>query len=218
MDKKSQRSLFQYENEIRLNGFKLIAGIDEVGRGPLAGPVLAAAVILPEKINVDGINDSKKLSAKERLKLGAEIKKKAVNWSIGLATVKEIEYLNIHAASLLAMQRAVRNLSINPDFIMVDGRFQIPGLETKQSAIIKGDMLSASIAAASILAKVTRDRLMAILHNIYPEYEFDRHKGYATARHIEKLYTYGPCLLHRRSFEPVKTLNAGLNAVKTKLI
>jgi ribonuclease HII len=200
--------LFNYENKLRIKGFSLIAGVDEAGRGPLAGPVVAAAVILPEKVNIDKLNDSKQLSPQTREKLVVKIKKNAVDWSIGLATVKEIEFLNIHHASLLAMQRAVKTLSVVPHCLMVDGRFSITHLLLTQFAIIKGDSLSASIAAASILAKVTRDQLMQIFHHLYPVYGFDQHKGYPTAGHLQKLSFFGPCPIHRTGFRPVKALLA----------
>jgi len=198
--------LFEYDKELRAKGFAFIAGVDEAGRGPLAGPVVAAAVILPEKVNIDEINDSKKLSPQTREKLAAEIKRTAVDWSVGLATVQEIAYLNIHGASLLAMRRAVQSLATVPHCVIVDGRFLIPDLALTQYAVTGGDGLSASIAAASILAKVTRDHLMQLFQHIYPDYGFARHKGYATALHLEKLAVFGPCPLHRAGFQPVKRL------------
>ncbi len=198
--------LFHYENELRGKGYTLIAGVDEAGRGPLAGPVVAAAVILPEGRKVAGINDSKKLSAGARERLAAEIKSVAVDWSVGLATVSEITWLNIHSATLLAMRRAVQALSSAPHCLLVDGRFSIPGLAFVQYAITGGDGRSASIAAASILAKVTRDHLMRLFHHLYPDYGFASHKGYATAQHLEKLSLFGPCPLHRPGFYPVRNL------------
>lgn len=198
--------LFVHEREIRLKGFFHLAGVDEVGRGSLAGPVMAAAVILPEKVNIGEINDSKLLSPKKRERLAGEIKKVALAWSVGLATVQEIASLNIHRASLLAMQRAVQALEIAPHCLLVDGRFRIPGLAIEQFILIRGDGLSASVAAASILAKVTRDHLMCIFHQFYPQYGFSKHKGYATAQHLKNLSSYGPCFLHREGFQPVKRL------------
>ncbi len=190
---------FVYENTVKENGYHSICGIDEAGRGPLAGPVFAAAVILPENAEIDGINDSKKLSEKKREALFDVIQKTALSWSVGFATEKEIDEINILQATFLAMKRACDGLSIRPDFALVDGN-QTPHLGVETQTIIKGDALSASIAAASILAKVSRDRLMYEIDRLYPEYQFAKHKGYGTALHTELLKKYGPCPVHRKTF------------------
>lgn len=197
-------SLLSHEKDLRLKGYSFIAGVDEAGRGPLAGPVVAAAVILPERIRIYGLDDSKKLSAAKRETFALQIKKVAVAWSVSLATVCEIEWLNIHWASVLAMKRAVKGLGIAPDYILIDGRTYIDELYFPQQVLIGGDGLSASIAAASILAKVTRDHLMQVYHQIYPEYGFNSNKGYPTAAHLKNLSFLGPSPIHRTGFSPVK--------------
>jgi len=181
----------------------IVCGVDEAGRGPLAGPVYAAAVLLDDPSPIRGLADSKKLSAKRRCTLADEIKSKAVSWAIASATVEEIDNLNILRASLLAMKRAVSGLSIRPDFIVVDG-IHLPQVEMPARAIIDGDALVPAISAASILAKVARDEVMLELHANYPDYGFDRHKGYGTALHMAALQRLGPCPAHRSSFAPVK--------------
>lgn len=188
-----------FENEAKSNGYTAICGIDEAGRGPLAGPVFAAAVILPPGLYIEGINDSKKLSAKRREALFGVIQEKAVSWSVGFATEQEIDEINILQATFLAMKRAAAGLSVRPDFALVDGN-RMPGLGVPARTIVKGDALSESIAAASILAKVSRDRLMLEIDRIYPEYGFAKHKGYGTALHNERILKYGPCPVHRRTF------------------
>ena len=180
----------------------LVAGVDEVGRGPLAGPVVAAAVILPEGWECPGLTDSKKLSAQRRNALDARIRNEAVAWSLGRAEAAEIDELNIHAATLLAMQRAVAGLEPVPAHLLVDGRFT-PGGPWTAEAIVGGDGTVAAISAASIIAKVARDALLVDLHVQYPDYGFDRHAGYPTAFHREALARLGPCPEHRRSFAPV---------------
>ncbi|WP_066639411.1 ribonuclease HII [Desulfolucanica intricata] len=195
--------LYAYERKCKLTGYQLIAGVDEAGRGPLAGPVVAAAVILPEQAYLPGLKDSKKLSAIKRESLFVKIKGIAISWSVQIASVKEILQFNIYKASLLAMRRAVCTLKIQPDFVLVDG-VKIAGLNKPQLPLVKGDTLSASIAAASILAKVTRDHLMMEYHKMYPQYGFDQNKGYPTAEHKKALTEYGPCLIHRADFKPVK--------------
>lgn len=182
----------------------LIAGVDEVGRGPLAGPVVTAAVILNEPIN--GLKDSKKLSAPRREALAAEIKQKAACYAYGRAEVEEIDQLNIHHATLLAMKRAVEGLSIKPDKIMVDGLYPPPIASILCEAIVKGDGLIAAISAASILAKVARDNEMAQLDVLYPGYGFAIHKGYPTLAHRQAIAQLGPCIIHRRSFRGVSAL------------
>ena len=188
-----------YENEAKKNGYNCICGIDEAGRGPLAGPVCAAAVILPDNMIIDGVNDSKKLTEKKRELLFDVIREKALSYSISFATVEEIEKYNILNATMLAMQRAVSGLEIPADFAMIDGN-KIPQLNIPAEYIIKGDAKSMSIACASILAKVSRDRLCYEYAKKYPQYGFDKHKGYGTKLHCEKLVEYGPCEIHRMSF------------------
>lgn len=200
---------FYYETEARKSGNRLICGIDEAGRGPLAGPVFAAAVILPENGWIEGLNDSKKLSAKKREELFTQIQSSAVAFGIGFATEKEIDEINILQATFLAMKRACDKLSVRPDLALVDGN-RMPSLGVKTQTIIKGDSLSASIAAASILAKVSRDRLMLEIDRIFPQYGFAKHKGYGTQLHVEMLKRYGPCEVHRKTFLK-KILGAGEN-------
>ena len=176
-----------------------VAGIDEAGRGCLAGPVVAAAVILPAELVIDGLNDSKKLTDKKRRELYDVITQNAVSYGIAMASEREIDEINILQATFLAMQRAIDKLDVRPDLALIDGnRAKDFGLPVR--TIVKGDSLSASIAAASILAKVTRDRLMEELDEAYPQYGFAVHKGYGTKRHYEALREYGPCPIHRRTF------------------
>lgn len=182
-----------------------VCGVDEAGRGPLAGPVVAAAVILDPARPILGLNDSKKLSAKRRIELAQEIRDKALAWSIAEASVEEIDRLNILQASLLAMQRAVAGVSPPPCRALIDGN-KCPILDCPAEAIVGGDGKVAAIAAASILAKTARDAGMEALHVIYPMYGFDRHKGYPTAAHLAALHQYGPTPAHRRSFSPVAQL------------
>lgn len=188
-----------FEKQFLSADIKYVCGTDEAGRGPLAGPVVAAACILPEGLVIDGLDDSKKLSEKKRERLYGEICEKALAWSVAMSTPAEIDGINILEASLLAMRRAIDSLSIKPDFVLVDGNidrdFQIPA-----KAVIGGDGISQSIAAASILAKVTRDRLCTELDRKYPQYGFAAHKGYPTKAHKLAVYEYGPCPEHRRSF------------------
>ncbi|HBC57987.1 MAG TPA: ribonuclease HII [Gammaproteobacteria bacterium] len=182
---------------------QLVAGVDEVGRGPIAGPVVAAAVILPLHCSIEGIKDSKLLSASKRESLYSQITTGALAWSVGRAEVEEIDKINILQATLLAMKRAVDSLSVVADVVLVDGN-RCPEIESPCQAIIKGDTLVSSIAAASIVAKVTRDREMINLHAEFPEYGFDQHKGYGTKAHLNALQEFGPIGCHRRSFAPVK--------------
>ncbi|MHB8872584.1 MAG: ribonuclease HII [Myxococcaceae bacterium] len=196
--------LLRYEQELWDQGVELIAGVDEAGVGPCAGPVVAGAVILPRRYRLTGLDDSKKvLDEDRREELALAIKADAVCWAVGCSEVEEIDRVNIYQASLLAMQRAVAGLSTAPGFCLVDAR-KIPGIGMPQRAIIRGDALSASIAAASILAKTTRDRLMAILDRQYPGWGLAAHKGYATAEHFARLREKGACPAHRRSFAPVR--------------
>ncbi|WP_252736883.1 ribonuclease HII [Psychrosphaera sp. B3R10] len=181
----------------------LIAGVDEVGRGPLVGDVVTAAVILDPSQPIDGLNDSKKLTEKKRALLAEEIKKKALAWSIGRADPSEIDELNILHATMLAMKRAVARLEIQPNFVFIDGN-RCPDLPVPCEAVIKGDSLVAEISAASIIAKVTRDTEMVELDKIHPEFGFAKHKGYPTKLHFEMLAKYGPTPHHRQSFKPVR--------------
>lgn len=181
----------------------LVAGVDEVGRGPLVGAVVTAAVILDPERPIIGLNDSKKLSEKRRLSLCDEIKEKALAWSLGRAEAHEIDELNILHATMLAMQRAVAGLAIAPEFVLIDGN-RCPALPMPSLAVVKGDSRVAEISAASILAKVTRDAEMAELDIIFPQYGFAQHKGYPTAFHLERLAEHGATEHHRRSFAPVK--------------
>jgi ribonuclease HII len=195
----------EFERVARRCGYRRIAGIDEAGRGPLAGPVVAAAVILPIRCPGLGINDSKQLSAKDREQMYATILEQAVAVGIGSADVAEIDRLNILTATRLAMRRAIAQLAPPPDYVLIDA-VVLPGLQVPARPIIKGDSLSVSIAAASIVAKVTRDRLMANYHEAFPEYGFLSHKGYGTAEHLARLARHGPCSIHRRTFSPVHDL------------
>jgi ribonuclease HII len=180
----------------------LVAGVDEAGRGPLAGPVVAAAVILDETQPIVGLNDSKKLSAARRDRLSDEIRARALCCSVAMASVEEIDRLNILQATMLAMRRAVDGLRLKPRLVLVDGN-RLPVLDVRAEAIVQGDAKVQAISAASILAKVTRDRGLDELHERYPHYGFDQHKGYGTAHHLEALRRWGPCPAHRRSFAPV---------------
>ena len=190
-------ALKQYEKEYEHLGY--VCGIDEVGRGPFAGPVVACAVILPKDCNILYINDSKKLSEKRREELYDIIIKEAVSYGIGIKDNNRIDEINILQATYEAMREAISNLSVKPDVLLNDA-VTIPGVDIKQVPIIKGDAKSISIGAASIVAKVTRDRMMAEFDEKYPGYEFAKNKGYGTAAHIEGLKKYGPCEIHRRSF------------------
>jgi len=181
----------------------LIAGVDEAGRGPLAGPVMAGAVILNPKKMIPGLADSKKLTSKQREKLFLLIQEDALAWSVAHATVEEIDHINILQATLLAMQRAVASLKISPQLALIDGN-RCPQLSCETRAIIQGDQTEPAISAASIIAKVTRDREMLLLHEQYPQYDFAKHKGYPTKEHIEALQKHGPCDIHRRSYTPVE--------------
>jgi ribonuclease HII len=191
-----------FEAEAYNAGYTLIAGIDEAGRGPLAGPVVASAVILPKGICIPSIDDSKKLLEKKREQLYDVILKEAVSIGIGIVDEKTIDEINILQASILAMKIAIGQLNIKPDFILSDA-VSLPDMNIPQKAIIKGDSKSISIAAASIIAKVTRDRLMCEYHKKYPMYKFISNKGYGTAKHLEMLKRYGPCEIHRRTFKGV---------------
>ncbi len=191
-----------FEQDARENGFSHIAGVDEAGRGPLAGPVVSAAVILPESFPVAGISDSKRLTAKVRDRLYDQIYNHAVSIGIGIVDPIEIDRINILQASLTAMRIAVDNLAPAPDYLLIDGTFPVP-VKMPQQAIPKGDARSVSIGAASIVAKVTRDRIMEAYCHDYPEFDFHRHKGYATRAHYAAIRQFGCCPIHRRSFKGV---------------
>ena len=194
---------FSRERALRARGFLFVAGVDEAGRGPLAGPVVAAAVILPDDFALDGLNDSKKVSATKRERFYAIITANAeIHWAAAEATVEEIDRLNILRATHLAMARAIEALPRKPDHALVDG-LPVRGLAIAHTAVVEGDSLSLSIAAASIVAKVTRDRIMIQLDARHPQYGFARHKGYGVREHLEALRNYGPCPAHRRTFRPV---------------
>lgn len=190
---------YEYEQELLNEGFKIVCGIDEAGRGPLSGPVCAAAVILPLNCEIEGINDSKKLSEKKREKLYDIITQKALAYSIEMVDAQTVDDINILQATFLAMRNAVENLQIKPDVALIDGN-QKPKLEIEERTLVKGDSKSISIAAASILAKVSRDRYMLALDEKYPQYCFSKHKGYGTKLHYEKISEHGICPEHRRTF------------------
>ena len=192
----SEHTMWEIEDSL---GLRLICGVDEAGRGPLAGPVCAAAVILPEHLQIPGLNDSKKLTDKKRRELFPVIQEQAIAYGIGLASEQEIDEINILQATFLAMRRALEQLTVRPEIALIDGNRETDfGLPVK--TVVKGDSLSANIAAASILAKVTRDNIMVELAQQYPEYGFEIHKGYGTKAHYEALRTYGPCPIHRKTF------------------
>lgn len=191
---------FSCETEAKIKGYQLICGVDEAGRGPLAGPVCAAAVILPENCEIEGLNDSKKISEKKREALFDIIKEKAIAYSIAYGSLEEIEEYNILEATYIAMNRAIEGLNIMADFALIDGNRVPKGIKIPCETVVKGDSKSCSIAAASILAKVTRDRLMLEYDKKYPQYLFAQHKGYGTKAHYEAIKQYGVCEIHRLSF------------------
>jgi ribonuclease HII len=194
-----------WEKKAKERGFKRIAGVDEVGRGSLAGPVVAAACVLPEAALIEGVNDSKKLLPSERSKVFQRILALAeVEYGIGIMDALIIDQVNILQATFQAMIAAISSLLQKPDFILVDGN-QLPSLSIPAEAVVKGDTLSQSIAAASIIAKETRDQLMRVYHGKWPQYGFDAHKGYATQEHLLAIQKHGPCAIHRMSFEPLKS-------------
>jgi ribonuclease HII len=195
--------MWVFEEKARKRGFAAIAGVDEAGRGPLAGPVVSAAVILPADFPESDVNDSKQLSPKKRSRLYDLILAHAVSVGIGQVEADEIDRMNILQASLLSMKKAVDALEARPDYLLIDGMFTI-SLPIDQEAVVKGDSLSISIASASIIAKVTRDRLMAEYDEVYPQYGFASHKGYPTRSHRAAVQKLGPCLIHRRTFKGVK--------------
>jgi len=192
-----------YENQLRGRGYTKIAGADEVGRGPIAGPVVAAAVILPEDFYLPGLDDSKKLSHQMREEFYQVIMKEALAYSVAFADQDVIDQINIYQATLQVMREAVGTLDIKPEICLIDG-LKVSGLSTKQLAIVGGDHLSVTIAAASIIAKVTRDSWMAEAANTYPQYGFERHAGYGTPEHLQAIAEHGPCPIHRKTFAGVK--------------
>lgn len=190
---------YEYEHKAYDSGFKCVCGIDEAGRGPLAGPVFAAAVVLPVDCEIPGLNDSKKLTEKKRDALFEVIIEKAVAYSVASASEKEIDEINILNATYLAMNRAFDGLSVKPDMALIDGNRE-PGVDAMQKTVVKGDSKSMSIAAASILAKVSRDRYMLEIAKLYPQYEFQKHKGYGTKLHYERIREHGISDVHRKTF------------------
>lgn len=194
------------EKMLHTKGFELVCGIDEVGRGPLAGPVVAAAVVLPAGVKIKGLNDSKKLLAAERERLFEEMVAMDIPMSIGIIDHKEIDTMNILRASLMAMRKAVNGLKQAPEIMLVDGNQQVPNMAMPQITVVGGDGKCDCIAAASIVAKVTRDRIMTSYQNLFPQFTFSVHKGYSTARHFSELKENGPCEIHRRSYRPVAEL------------
>ncbi len=209
------RRLLAFETPLWDAGVERIAGVDEAGVGPLAGPVVAAAVILPRTLRPRGLDDSKRLDGPARERLAAEVKAGAVAWGVGIASHLEVDTLNVYQAALLAMRRAVEALSPAPHHLLVDAR-RVPGVPFPQEGIIKGDARSLSIAAASVIAKTTRDALMLEAEDRFPGYGFARHKGYGAPEHLAALAALGPCELHRRSFAPVREA-LGLSPVQAEL-
>lgn len=196
-------NLGDLEENLYAKGHTAVCGVDEVGRGPLAGPVVAAAVVIPRGIVIPGVNDSKKLSSRQRDEVFAEIIERGIPCAIGIIDHETIDKVNILRASLMAMRKAVVDLNPAPDVLLVDGSFGIPNLPQAQFAIVGGDARCRSIGAASIVAKVTRDRIMDRYQELYPSFTFSVHKGYPTPAHLEELEQYGPCAIHRKSFKPV---------------
>ena len=209
-----KEDLLQYEKKLYAQGINLIAGVDEAGRGPLVGPVVAAAVILPKNYSLDGLTDSKKLTEKQRDKFFEIIKKDAISYGVGIVDAKTIDEINILEASRLAMNIALDNLKVKPEFILTDA-MRLPPRENVKD-IIHGDALSISIAAASVIAKVTRDGIMYELDKKYPEYEFAKHKGYPTKKHLENMKKYGILDNYRFSYRPVKELESRIRSEEVK--
>ncbi len=202
--------LLFFERSAHAAGAARVAGLDEAGRGPLAGPVVAAAVVFPEGLLIPGVTDSKQLTESRRELLYRLIISGAVAYGIGIVDERTIDEVNIREASIIAMERALDGIFPAPDHLLIDGNFTLPRITISQRPIIKGDCLSHSVAAASILAKVTRDRIMRELHELFPRYNFQKHKGYGTKEHMDLLRLHGPCDAHRKSFQPVaEMLRAG---------
>jgi ribonuclease HII len=191
-----------YESDARCAGYSLIAGIDEAGRGPLAGPVIAAAVILPEDVELKGVQDSKKMTPRAREEAFSLIEKRAISFSVGMVEPSEIDQINILRATLKAMKQAVLDLDPQPDFLLIDGTGHVE-LPIQQRCIVRGDQQCLSISAASVMAKVYRDRMMCSYHELYPQYGFSSNKGYGTPRHLAAIARYGPCSIHRFTFRGV---------------
>jgi ribonuclease HII len=197
--------IYRYDESFRKKGFLRIAGIDEAGRGPLAGPVVAAAVVLKSGVNIKGLRDSKKVPEQERFSLFQEIRNCCLDVGTGIVGPEDIDRLNILRATRLSMKLAVENLSTPPDLLIIDA-VSLPAIPIEQLSPIKGESVSASVAAASIIAKCTRDKIMSDYHREYPHYNFEKHKGYSTREHLEMLRLYGPCPIHRKSFFRVMSL------------
>jgi len=213
-EKARLQHLILYEERARKQGFKVIAGVDEAGRGPLAGPVVAASCVIPKGEFILGVNDSKKLTPKLRSQIFEDIKKNtAIHFGVGVVDHAMIDKINIYQSTIQAMLKAVESLEIKADYLLVDG-LPLPHLILPSNAIVKGDSKSQSIAAASIIAKETRDQMMLEYHHQWPEYGFDKHKGYATRRHLDALEKFGPCPIHRKSFEPIKSMISEKNPEK----
>ena len=203
----AKKSLTQIEQREYARGYRFLAGIDEAGRGPLAGPVVAAACIIPERRHLPEVNDSKQLTPLQRDRLYRQITgDPTITWAVGIVDHQTIDEINIYQATILAMKMAIDALKIAPDLLLVDG-MNLSHRDLPFLRIVDGDCLSQSIAAASILAKVTRDRIMEEQHHLFPQYGFDRHKGYGTPAHLKALFAHGPCPIHRRSFKPVNSAN-----------
>ena len=198
--------IYQHDEAFRERGFKVIAGIDEAGRGPLAGPVVAAAVVLPADVRIDGLRDSKKVPEQERLTLFWDILSCSLDIGVGIVEHDEIDRINILQATKSAMEKAVTDLSMSPDVLIIDA-LTLPSVPMKQFSIIKADSKSAAVAAASLIAKYVRDMIMLRYHSLYPEYNFRKHKGYCTEEHLRLLEMHGPCSIHRKSFRKVMDLN-----------
>ena len=198
--------LYQYDESLRKKGYLRIAGIDEAGRGPLAGPVVAAAVVFSKSIKIEGLRDSKKVPEKEREILYSEVLRFSEDVGVGIVGHEEIDRLNILRATRLAMQYAVEDLSKPPDILVIDA-LSLPSIPIRQVSIIKGESISASIAAASIVAKFVRDKIMIEYHRQYPQYNFEKHKGYSTKEHLDMIRLYGPCPIHRKSFQRVMSVD-----------
>ncbi len=209
MSSKNSQPVYDFDHIEEMlfdKGYRAVCGVDEVGRGPLAGPVVAAAVIIPPGMVIEGLTDSKKLSSHRREALFDEIIELGIPTAIGIIDNESIDKMNILKASLMAMRKAVMDLKHVPDFILVDGEYPIPKVDQPQFAVIGGDRRCKSVAAASIVAKVTRDRIMDRYEALYPSYSFSKHKGYPTPAHLAELREHGPCDIHRKSFKPVAEL------------
>ncbi|MBU0900185.1 ribonuclease HII [bacterium] len=200
-----KKDLYLHENSLISTGVNYICGVDEVGRGSLAGPVVAAAVVMPKNLIIDGVDDSKKLTSAKREYFYKIISKSALNMGIGIIEEKVIDYLNILKATYLAMQKALSNLTFQPDYILVDA-LKIPEINIPQKPIIHGDQLSHTIACASIIAKVTRDKIMDNYHQEFSKYGFNKHKGYGTKTHLQAIKDFGICRIHRQTFAPISNL------------